>query len=72
MEGTLQLDNENVWMSTLNMLEQFIARKDLIENVMQECIEYPLKEGLDLGDGDWEIIQDVVSVLEPFKVRKNY
>lgn len=55
-------------MTTLNMLEQFIARRGILENILQELIEYPLREGLELMEESWEILQDVVAVLEPFKV----
>lgn len=49
-------------------MEQFVAKRDIIENILQDLIEYPLKSGLEMTDGDWEVIQDLITVLEPFKV----
>ncbi|KAL0281371.1 UNVERIFIED_CONTAM: hypothetical protein PYX00_002376 [Menopon gallinae] len=68
IEGNLQLDNENFLMSTLNMIEQFVARRSIIENILQEHIEFPMKNGLELLESEWELLQDVINVLEPFKV----
>lgn len=68
LEGSLQLDNETFWVTTLNMLEQFVAKRDIIENIFQDLIEYPLKNGLEMMETDWEVIQDLITALEPFKV----
>lgn len=68
IEGNLQLDNENFLMSTLNMIEQFVARRSIIESILQEHIEFPMKNGLELLESEWELLQDVINVLEPFKV----
>lgn len=53
------------------MLEQFLAKRDIIENILQDLIEYPLKSGLEMLDSDWEVVQDLITVLEPFKVFKH-
>lgn len=62
------MDNENVWMSTLSMLEHFVARREAIESILENEIQDILKQDLELMSSEWEILQDVVTVLEPFKV----
>lgn len=61
------MDYPTVWTSTYNLLEQLFVRRNIITTIF-ETVEGIDHESVDLSDEQWKIIEDVVTVLEPFKV----
>lgn len=66
-ENTMLLDYPIIWISTYNMLEQMILRRNIITALLENT------EGIDedmfeINNEQWKIIEDIVNVLEPFKV----
>lgn len=49
------------------MLEQMVLRRSVLSNIL-DGIERIDNETIDLTQDDWKIIEDLVTVLEPFKV----
>lgn len=68
-ETPLVSDYQKVWLTTYNMLEAVLARRQVISTIL-ENIEPPAydKDLLNLHDQDWALIEDLITVLEPFKV----
>lgn len=68
-ESPLNADYPKVWISTYAMLEQFHARRTVFNAVLEniEPSAYD-RELLLFTENEWALIEDVVTVLEPFKV----
>ncbi|XP_012528947.1 zinc finger BED domain-containing protein 1 [Monomorium pharaonis] len=66
-ENTVLLDYPAVWMSTYTMLEQLLARRSMITSIL-EGIEGIDHEMFEISNEQWKIMEDIVNVLEPFKV----
>jgi hypothetical protein len=61
------LDYPGVWISTHNMLEQLVLRRNIITTILQQ-MEGIDQEMVDITNEQWKIMEDLVAVLEPFKV----
>ncbi|XP_063217348.1 E3 SUMO-protein ligase ZBED1 [Bacillus rossius redtenbacheri] len=66
-EGSLATDYPRVWTSTYAMLEQLLVRRALLPAVLENIVD------VDCGpyallDDEWRVVEDLVMVLEPFKV----
>jgi len=61
------LDYPGVWISTHNMLEQLVLRRNIITTILQQ-MEGIDQEMVDITSEQWKIMEDLVAVLEPFKV----
>ncbi|KAL0125543.1 hypothetical protein PUN28_004570 [Cardiocondyla obscurior] len=66
-DSTILLDYPAVWISTYTMLEQMIARRDMIISIL-ESMEGIDQEMFEITNEQWKIMEDIVNVLEPFKV----
>ncbi|XP_034938435.1 zinc finger BED domain-containing protein 1-like [Chelonus insularis] len=66
-ESVLMIDYPMVWMSTYGMLEQMVLKKNIINTVI-DSIEGVNHECIELNADHWKMIEDIVAVLEPFKV----
>ncbi|KAF7390105.1 hypothetical protein HZH68_011962 [Vespula germanica] len=66
-ENTMVMDYPGVWTSTYNMMEQIALRRNIISSIL-ESIEGNEPEVIDLSPDQWKIVEDLVNVLEPFKV----
>lgn len=66
-ESTILLDYPAVWISTYTMLEQMIARRNMIASIL-ESMEGIDQEMFEITNEQWKIMEDIVNVLEPFKV----
>ncbi|XP_054290124.1 E3 SUMO-protein ligase ZBED1-like isoform X2 [Macrosteles quadrilineatus] len=68
-ETPLLCDYPKVWISTYQMLENFIARRQVLSSILDNIESATLdREAITLSEGDWALMADVVEVLEPFKV----
>ena len=63
-ENSLIMDYPTVWISTYNMLEQFVLRRSIVSSILEDIDQ----EYIDLAPEEWKVIEDLVTVLEPFKV----
>ncbi|XP_075215667.1 E3 SUMO-protein ligase ZBED1-like isoform X2 [Lycorma delicatula] len=65
----LTLDYPKIWISTYIMLEQLLARRSIMKSVIDaiDSVSYE-RELMNISDDDWCVIEDIVTVLEPFKV----
>lgn len=61
------MDSPLVWTSTYSMLQQMIPRREVISTILagMDSIDHTT---VDLDDQHWQIVNDLVDVLEPFKV----
>ncbi|XP_003425094.1 zinc finger BED domain-containing protein 1 isoform X2 [Nasonia vitripennis] len=66
-ENMMIMDYPNVWTSTYTMLQQMIPRREVITMILSS-MDGINENVLDLNDEQWQIINDLVEVLEPFKV----
>lgn len=66
-ENSLVMDYPSVWISTYNMLEQLVLRRSVLSNIL-DAVERADHDTIDLSQDDWKVIEDLVTVLEPFKV----
>ncbi|XP_014241140.1 zinc finger BED domain-containing protein 1-like isoform X2 [Cimex lectularius] len=68
-DSPLTLDNANGWMSTLTMIEHLQARRTVLSSIY-DCLTSTicLTNSLELTEDDWQVLNDVVSVLSPFKL----
>lgn len=66
-ENTMLIDYPPVWTSTYNMLEQIVLRHNIVTSIL-ESMEGVDQEVVDLTNEQWKIVEDLVNVLEPFKV----
>lgn len=61
------MDYPAVWTSTYNMLEQMVLRRNIVTSIL-ESMEGVDHEVVDLTNDQWKVVEDLVNVLEPFKV----
>lgn len=61
------MDCPSIWISTYNMIDQMVLRRNII-SVILETIEGIDQDAVELSDDQWKIMEDLVRVLEPFKV----
>lgn len=66
-ESTICLDYPAIWISTYTMLEQMIARRNIIPSIL-EGIEGIDQSMFEITNEQWKIMEDIVNVLTPFKV----
>ncbi|XP_066599630.1 E3 SUMO-protein ligase ZBED1-like isoform X2 [Prorops nasuta] len=66
-ENAMVMDYPSVWTSTYNMLEQIALRRNIVTSIL-ESMEGVDQEVIDLTNEQWRIVEDLVNVLEPFKV----
>ncbi|XP_011644063.1 zinc finger BED domain-containing protein 1-like isoform X2 [Pogonomyrmex barbatus] len=66
-DNIIMLDYPVVWISTYTMLEQMIMRRSMITAILGS-IEGIDQEMFEISDEQWNIMADIVNVLEPFKV----
>ncbi|KOX68204.1 Zinc finger BED domain-containing protein 1 [Melipona quadrifasciata] len=66
-ENAMLMDYPPIWTSTYNMLEQMVLRRNIVTSIL-ESMEGIDQEVVDLTNDQWKIIEDLVNVLEPFKV----
>jgi len=64
-DESIVLDYPAVWISTYTMLEQMIARREMITSIIESLVDH---ETFEIANEQWKIMEDIVSVLEPFKV----
>lgn len=61
------LDYPVVWISTYNMLEQMVLRRNIVTALLENTEEID-GDMFEISNEQWKIIEDIVNVLEPFKV----
>lgn len=61
------IDYPGVWTSTYNMLEQMVLRRNIVASIL-ESVDNINQEMVHLTNDQWKIMEDLVNVLEPFKV----
>lgn len=61
------MDYPLVWTSTYNMLEQMVLRRNIVTSIL-ESMEGVDQDAVDLTNDQWKVVEDLVNVLEPFKV----
>lgn len=61
------LDYPVVWISTYNMLEQMVLRRNIVTALLENTEEIN-GDMFEISNEQWKIIEDIVNVLEPFKV----
>jgi hypothetical protein len=66
-ENGLKMDYPRVWTSTYTMLEQLLVRKGVMASVLDN-IETLDRDTITLTEDEWKVVEDLVMVLEPFKV----
>ncbi|XP_072756638.1 E3 SUMO-protein ligase ZBED1 [Anoplolepis gracilipes] len=66
-ENGMLLDYPVVWISTYNMLEQIAMRRNIVMSIL-ENMEGIDQEMFEITNDQWKVIEDLVGVLEPFKV----
>ncbi|XP_043503910.1 E3 SUMO-protein ligase ZBED1-like isoform X1 [Polistes fuscatus] len=66
-EKFIVIDYPGVWTSTYNMMEQIVQRHNIISSILDN-VESNEQETIDLSPEEWRIVEDLVNVLEPFKV----
>jgi hypothetical protein len=69
-ENGLKMDYPRVWTSTYTMLEQLLVRKSVMASVLDN-IETLDRDAITLTEDEWKVVEDLVMVLEPFKVCRN-
>ncbi|KAM0731633.1 E3 SUMO-protein ligase ZBED1 [Formica fusca] len=66
-ENAMLLDYPVVWISTYSMLEQMVMRRNIVISIL-ENMEGIDQEMFEITNEQWKIMEDLVGVLEPFKV----
>jgi len=66
-EYDIASDYPGVWISTHNMLERLVLHRNIIINILPQ-IKRIDQEMIDISNEEWKIMEDLVAVLEPFKV----
>lgn len=61
------MDYPAVWTSTYHMLEQMVLRRNIVVSLL-DGMEGIDQEVVSLSTEQWKVIEDLVAVLEPFKV----
>ncbi|KAI4502977.1 hypothetical protein M0802_002021 [Mischocyttarus mexicanus] len=66
-EKYMAIDYPGVWTSTYNMMEQILQKHSYISSILDN-VENSEQESINLTLEEWNVIDDLVNVLEPFKV----
>ncbi|XP_012260443.2 E3 SUMO-protein ligase ZBED1-like [Athalia rosae] len=66
-ENAMVMDYPPVWTSTYHMLEQMVLRRNIVVSLL-DGMEGIDQEIVSLSNEQWKIMEDLVNVLEPFKV----
>lgn len=66
-ENAMLLDYPVVWISTYNMLEQMVLRHNVVTSIL-ENMEGIDQDMFEITTEQWKVMEDLVGVLEPFKV----
>ncbi|XP_046734918.1 E3 SUMO-protein ligase ZBED1 isoform X2 [Diprion similis] len=66
-ENAMVMDYPPVWTSTYQMLEQMALRRNIVASLL-DGMEGIDQEIVSLSNEQWKIVEDLVAVLEPFKV----
>ncbi|XP_014602964.1 PREDICTED: zinc finger BED domain-containing protein 1-like [Polistes canadensis] len=66
-EKFIVIDYPGVWTSTYNMMEQIVHRHNIISSILDN-LESNEQETIGLSPEEWRVVEDLVNVLEPFKV----
>ncbi|KAI4486643.1 hypothetical protein M0804_006013 [Polistes exclamans] len=66
-EKFIVIDYPGVWTSTYNMMEQIVQRHNIISSILDN-LESNEQETIGLSPEEWRVVEDLVNVLEPFKV----
>uniref|UniRef100_A0A0A9WWE7 Zinc finger BED domain-containing protein 1 n=3 Tax=Lygus hesperus TaxID=30085 RepID=A0A0A9WWE7_LYGHE len=63
------LDHSTGWMTTLSMIEQLQARRNILPNVL-DCLSTTIcpTSSVELTEQEWSILEDISAALSPFKV----
>ncbi|GFG39100.1 hypothetical protein Cfor_12234 [Coptotermes formosanus] len=67
-ENGLKMDYPRVWTSTYTMLEQILVRKSIMACVLDNIEGIVDRDAVTLTEDEWKVVEDLVMVLEPFKV----
>lgn len=67
-ENGLKMDYPRVWTSTYTMLEQILVRKGVMACVLDNIEGILDRDAVTLTEDEWKVVEDLVMVLEPFKV----
>jgi len=70
-ENGLKMDYPRVWTSTYTMLEQILVRKGVMACVLDNIEGILDRDAVTLTEDEWKVVEDLVMVLEPFKVCGN-
>lgn len=62
------MDYPRVWTSTYTMLEQILVRKSIMACVLDNIEGIVDRDAVTLTEDEWKVVEDLVMVLEPFKV----
>lgn len=70
VDEVLATDLQAIWMTTYQMLEQLSLRRAIFPSVLENVAELSAEQRLQLlfTDDEWNIVDDVVAALGPFKV----
>jgi hypothetical protein len=67
-ENGLKMDYPRVWTSTYTMLEQILVRKSVMACALDNIEGIVDRDAVTLTEDEWRVVEDLVMVLEPFKV----
>lgn len=64
-------DYPKLWLSTYNMLEALLTRRQVIHTILDNINPSAYnRDSVTFSDEEWVLIEDVTTVLEPFKVSR--
>lgn len=68
-ETPLVADYPRAWLSTYLMLEGFLARRAVLSSILDNVEPHTYdKDMVTVTDEEWTLVEDVLAVLQPFKV----
>lgn len=68
-DAPLMSDYPRLWLTTYNMLEALLARRLVISTILDNIEPSAFdKEAVTVTEQEWALIEDIVTVLEAFKV----
>uniref|UniRef100_A0A1B6KMC0 BED-type domain-containing protein n=1 Tax=Graphocephala atropunctata TaxID=36148 RepID=A0A1B6KMC0_9HEMI len=68
-ETPLVADYPKVWISTYTMIEGLVTRRQIIPTILENVDSANFdRDTMNISEQDWALLEDVLSVLEPFKV----
>ncbi|BET01812.1 ZnF_BED [Nesidiocoris tenuis] len=68
-DSPMVLDHSSGWMTTLSMIEQLHARRNILHNVL-DCLSSTIcpTTSFELTENEWSMLEDIAAALSPFKV----